>query len=67
MVSFCKHFDTTIHCEAGLNDNEKLMYMYLRNALNNGPARFVIQGLTRMSKSYDEVIMCLKELYNPPR
>ena len=57
------HFDATIHSKAGLNDTVKLMY--LQDALKVGPARFVIQGLTETSKSYEEAIKCLKQHYNP--
>ena len=32
-----------------------------------GPARFVIQGLTRISKGYEEAIKCLNERYDRPR
>ena len=60
--SFCEQFDATIHSKTGLYDMEKLIY--LQDALKDGLARFVIQGLTRMSKSYKEAIKCLKECYN---
>ena len=38
--------------------------MYLQEAVKDGPARFVIQGLTRTSKIYEKVIRCLKERYD---
>ena len=60
-----EQFDTTIHCNIGLNFIEKLMY--LQDALKDGPVRFVTQGLTRTSKSYEEAIKCLKEQYNQPQ
>ena len=63
--NFWEQFDATIHCKTGLNDTEKLMY--LQDALKDGPARFVIQGLTRTSESYKEAIKCLKERYDRPR
>ena len=63
--SFWEQFDATIHCKTGLNNTEKLMY--LQDALKDGPARFVIQGLTRTSESYQEAIKCLKERYDRPR
>ena len=40
--------------------------MYLQEALKNGPATFVIQGLTRTSESFEETIRCLKERYARP-
>ena len=60
-----EQFDATIHCKTGLNFIEKLMY--LQDALKDGPVRFVTQGLTQTSKSYEEAIKCLKEQYNRPR
>ena len=41
--------------------------MYLQDALKDGPARFVIQRLSRTSESYEEAIKCLKEWYDHPR
>ena len=41
--------------------------MYLQDAVKDGPARFVIQGLTQTSESYEEAIKCLKELYDRRR
>ena len=63
--SFWEQFDGTVHCKTGLNNTKKLVY--LQEALNNGTARFVIQGLTQMSESYQEAIKCLKEWYDPPQ
>ena len=60
--SFWEQFDATIHCKAALNNTEKLMY--LQEALNHGPARFVIQGLTQTSESYEEAIKCLRDRYD---
>ena len=40
--------------------------MCLQEALKDGPARFVIQGLTQTSESCEEAIKCLKEWYDPP-
>ena len=57
-------FDATIHCNTGINNTEKLMY--LQEVVKDGQARFVIQGLTRTSESYEEAIKCLKELYDRP-
>ena len=62
--SFWEQFDATIHCKTGLNNTEKLMY--LQEVLKDGLARFVIQGLTRTSESYKEVIKCLREWYDHP-
>ena len=62
--SFCEQFDATIHSKAGLNETDKLMHF--QDALKDGPARFVIEGLTQTSKIYEEAIKCLKEWYNCP-
>ena len=63
--SFWEQFDATIHSKAGLNDIEKLTY--LQDALKDSPARFMIPGLIRISKNYEEAIKCLKERYDWPR
>ena len=63
--NFWEQFDVTIHSKTALSDTAKLMY--LQDALKDGPARFVIQGLTRTSESYEEAIKCLKERYDRPR
>ena len=42
-------------------------FIYLQEALKDGLARFVIQGLTWTSESYEEAIKCLKNLYDCPR
>ena len=62
---FWEQFDAAIHSNGGLSDTERLTY--LQDALKDGPARFVIQGLSRTSESYQEAIQCLKERYDRPR
>ena len=47
-----------------MNDSTKLMH--LQDALKDGPARFLVKGLTRMAESYEEAIKCLMERYNRP-
>ena len=63
--NFWEQFDATIHRNTGLSDTAKLTY--LQDALKDGPARFVIQGLTRTSESYENAIKCLRERYDRPR
>ena len=41
--------------------------MYLQVALKDVLARFVMQGLTQMSKSYEEAIKWWKEWYDQPQ
>ena len=60
--SIWAQFDATIHSKTGLNDIEKLVY--LQDALKDGPAKFVIQGLTQTSESYKEAIKCEKEQHD---
>ena len=62
---FWEQFDATIHGNTGLSDTEKLTY--LQDAHKDGPARFVIDGLTQTSESYQEAIRCLQERYDRPR
>ena len=40
--------------------------LYYQDALKNGLASFVVQGLTQTPESYEEAIKCLKERYNHP-
>ena len=47
--------------------NDTVKSMYLQDALKDGPARFVVQGLTSTSESYEEAIKCLNEGYDLPR
>ena len=62
---FWEQFDSAIHNKSQLNDSDKLTY--LRDALKDGPARYVIEGLTQMADSYQEAVRCLKDRYNRPR
>ena len=45
--NFWEQFDATIHSKTGSTDTAK--FMYLQDALKDGPARFIIQGLTGTS------------------
>ena len=62
---FWEQFQATVHNKLQLEEVDKLMY--LQNALKDGPARNVIQGLTEMAESYQEDVKCLKDCYNHPR
>ena len=60
--SFWEQFDATIHCKTELSNTEKLTYStYKSEAFKDGPAKFVISGLTRTPESYGEVIKCVKK------
>ena len=51
---FQGHFQAAVHNKLHLGDVDKLTYLW--DALKDGPARYVIQGLTQMAESYGEVI-----------
>ena len=40
---------------------------YFRDALKDGPARNVVQGMTQTAQSYQEAVNCLKDRYDRPR
>ena len=56
--------EATIHKIEHLSDAEKLAY--LKDALKDGPARNVIQGLTQMASTYNKAIKCLQDWFNHP-
>ena len=62
---FWEQFCLALHDRARLTDAEKLAY--LRNAVKDGTARSVIEGLTKSSEEYSEAIDCLKARYDRPR
>ena len=62
---FWEQFQAAVHDKPHLEDIDKLTY--LRDALKNGPARNVVQGLTQTAESYQEAVRCLKERYDRPR
>ena len=64
-TTFWEQFEVTVHNKDHLQDVEKLAY--LRDAVKGGPARHVIEGLSRTAGSYSEAIECLKERFDRPR
>ena len=46
---------------------ESAILTYLRDALKDGPARYIVSGLTQASESYGEAIKCLQKRYDRPR
>ena len=62
---FWEQFQAAVHDKEHLGEIDKLTY--LRDALKDGPAKNVIQGLTQSAESYQEAIRCLKERYERPR
>ena len=55
----------SVHDHSDLSEAEKLVY--LQQAINNGSAKSVIEGLSRSGDQYQEAIECLKSRYNRPR
>ena len=62
--TFWEQFGVSIHSRPELSDAEKLAY--LKDALKDGPAERVIQGLAEMTGTYDNVIECLLNRYDRP-
>ena len=63
--TFWQQFDVAIHSKAQLKDAKKLAY--LRDALKDGPARHVVEGLSQDAGYYKEAIGSLQEHYDRPR
>ena len=63
--TFWEQFEISIHNRPSLSGAEKLVY--LRQALKDGSAKNVIEGLSRSGDCYEEAIECLKGRFNRPR
>ena len=63
--SFWEQFEVSVHSKPQLSDPEKLAY--LRQAVNGGPARYVIEGLSGSGEEYRGAIETLRERYDRPR
>ena len=63
--SFWEQFCVSVHDRSTLSNSEKLVY--LQNALKDGTAKHVIEGLSRSGEYYAEAIDCLKSRYDRPR
>ena len=62
---FWEQFQAAVHDKPQLEEADKLTY--LLDALNDGPARNFIKGLTQTAESYQVAVRCLKDRYNFPR
>ena len=62
---FWEQFETAIHNSKKLHDAQKLAY--LRDAVDCGPAKKVIQGLAHSAGTYQEAVKCLQQRYDRPR
>ena len=56
-VTFWEQFEIAIHCNKSLHDVQKLAY--LRDAVDAGPAKHAIKGLSHSAGSYEQAIECL--------
>ena len=59
---FWQQFEISVHNETELKYVEKLAY--LREALKNGPARHIFEGVMKDAEYYKEAIGCLRTCYN---
>ena len=57
-AQFSEQFKISIHDRPQLSDSEKLVY--LQQAVKNGSAKSVIEGLSRFGENYRQAIDCLK-------
>jgi hypothetical protein len=62
---FWEQFKISVHDRPHLSDAEKLVY--LQQAIKEGSAESVIEGLSRSGENYKEAIECLKSRFNRPR
>ena len=53
-----------IHNNERLHDAQK--FVYFREAVKEGPAKQVIQGLSHSSGNYEEAVECLRKRYDKP-
>jgi len=64
-VTFWEQFEIAIHSNKKLHDVQKLAY--LRDAVEAGPAKHVIKGLSHSASSYEQAVECLQQRYDKPR
>ena len=63
--SFWEQLSVSVHDRRKLSDSEKLTY--LRHALKDGTAKYMVQGLLGSGVHYAEAIDCLQKCYSRPR
>jgi hypothetical protein len=64
-ASFWEQFTISVHGRKDLVDSEKLAY--LRNAVKDGSAKHVVEGLSRTGEHYKEAVDTLRKHYDRPR
>ena len=62
---FWEQFEVTVHSKTHISDAEK--FAYLRQAIKDGPARHVIEGLAHSASNYLNAVECLHKRYDKPR
>ena len=62
---FWEQFSISVHDRTDLSDSEKLVY--LQQALKEGSAKSVIEGLSHTGDDYQEAVKCLTTRYDRPR
>lgn len=63
--SFWEQFDVSVNSRTSLSDAEKLTY--LQNALKDGKAKSVIEGLSQMGDHYQEAVDTPHSRFDRPR
>ena len=64
-TQFLEQFTISVHDRTTISDTEKIVY--LQNALKDGSAKSVIEGLTSSGDNYHEAVKCLKARFDRPR
>ena len=62
---FWEEFEIAIHKNKKLHDAQKLAYLW--DAVERGPAKRVIQGLSHSAGTYQEAVKCLQQRYDKLR
>ena len=62
---FWEQFEVSVHSKIHISDTEK--FAYLRQAVKDGPARHVIEGLAHSATNYANAVECLHKRYDKPR
>lgn len=64
-TSFWEQFTISVHGHSDISNAEKLVY--LRNALKDGAAKHIVEGLSRSGEQYAEAVECLQARFSRPR
>ena len=64
-VAFWEQFEVAFHRNKKMHDGQK--FVYVREAVKEGPAKQVIQGISHSSGSYEEAVEYLRKRYDRRR